>query len=746
MTQKITEASNQSDFVWLETSKLIKNLVMDVSLGTACYTTFEKIVQQNISNWSTIHNFLLSTSIKNFFSLGYDFIRQLCLIEKRALKKEASESKTKEELRELFEKYKEIPYAVILAYKYRDFDNLSIKNIQYRPDRYYDEIYRNEAMFKQYPLLTHTLQLLKNQEEAIHETYKQFNKTPLEINQFLEKLYSQQVSENTLVYPFFNKSRNILETTLFNWRTHSQFQKFLIYIFGLSSEKLRTALINAGIAEDDDSLQAGIEYLKDILNVIGENKAEDQELETADSALLNTLKNIIEIRIQEGRTVDLSNKINRIIFINSLEFHELKVIFESLQLTVDPKDAGDDTFKYISEKIAEKADLLIQEAEKKLQKRGLAEKKAILAQIETALQNYYRNFKLRLTSKDLWRYIQGIDQNDPIFVKITRILGDPRDSLDKEIIQQKTENLLKELEQSSDDLNLALQRDRDKPKLDKFVDILLLHIFSPLGAIFDVIAEYFSWMSINLEEVRRSADLNAFQQFRGKHNLKCLIEEALTLFNISPAAIVTTLASLLSHVEYPILYKDITARSYLFRQFGLEKPFKDAINLPWTMAEEVWIIYDRLRKQKPEIEEKIKEDRKFGARTADQIFADYESILLNFQLSYNLQLAPQLLSDSHERRLNRLFKEMRHLDPTSLFQEKIGVGRKDMSGYSEVSLFNAMKGITSNQKLQNNIERILLGINKNSTTHQLSRCARELIDLLNNNIINRRRRDLKSTT
>ncbi|MFX0063503.1 MAG: hypothetical protein ACFFC7_15110 [Candidatus Hermodarchaeota archaeon] len=69
-----------------------------------------------------------------------------------------------------------------------------------------------------------------------------------------------------------------------------------------------------------------------------------------------------------------------------------------------------------------------------------------------------------------------------------------------------------------------------------------------------------------------------------------------------------------------------------------------------------------------------------------------------------------------------------------------------MPGYSEISLFNAMKGITFDQKLQNNIERILLGINKNSTTHQLSRCARDLIDLLNNDIITRRRKDLKSTT
>ncbi|MFX0063501.1 MAG: hypothetical protein ACFFC7_15100, partial [Candidatus Hermodarchaeota archaeon] len=292
----------------------------------------------------------------------------------------------------------------------------------------------------------------------------------------------------------------------------------------------------------------------------------------------------------------------------------LKVIFESLKLTVDPKDAGDETLKYVSEKIEEKADLLIQEIENKLQKKGLAEKKVIIAQIETALQNYYSNLKLKLTSKDLWRYIQGIDQTDPIFVKISRILGTLRDSLDKEIIQQKMGNLLKELEQSSDDLNLALHRDRDKPKLDNFINILFLHVFSPLGAIFDVIAEYFSWMSNNLEEVRRSADLNAFQQFRGKYNLKCLIEEALTLFNASPAAIVTTLASLLSHVKYPHLYQEITARSYLFRQFGLEKPFKDAINLPWTMAEEVWIIYDRLRKQKTEIEEKIKEESKLGAR------------------------------------------------------------------------------------------------------------------------------------
>lgn len=611
MTQKITEVPNQSDFVWLETSKFIKNLVMDESLGTACYITFEKITRQNISNWSTIQNFLLSTSIKNFFSLGYDFIRQLCLIEKRALGEKSSESVIKNELRELFEKYKEIPYAVILAYKNRDFDNL---NIQYRPDRYYDEIYREEAMFRQYPLLKHTLQLLINQEETIHETYKQFTKTPLEINQFLETLYSQQISENTLTYTFFNKSKNILENALFNWRTHPQFQKFLIYFFGLSSEKLRDALINAGISEEEESLQESVEYLKDILNVIGEKKPEDQELETPDSALLNTLKSIIEIRIQEGRTVDLSDKINRLIFINSLEFHELKAIFESLKLTVDPKDAGDETLKYVSEKIEEKADLLIQEIENKLQKKGLAEKKAIIAQIETALQNYYSNLKLKLTSKDLWRYIQGIDQTDPIFVKISRILGTLRDSLDKEIIQQKMGNLLKELEQSSDDLNLALHRDRDKPKLDNFINILFLHVFSPLGAIFDVIAEYFSWMSNNLEEVRRSADLNAFQQFRGKYNLKCLIEEALTLFNASPAAIVTTLASLLSHVKYPHLYQEITARSYLFRQFGLEKPFKDAINLPWTMAEEVWIIYDRLRKQKTEIEEKIKEESKLGAR------------------------------------------------------------------------------------------------------------------------------------
>ncbi|MFX0066310.1 MAG: hypothetical protein ACFFC7_29455, partial [Candidatus Hermodarchaeota archaeon] len=349
MTQKITEVPNQSDFVWLETSKFIKNLVMDESLGTACYITFEKITRQNISNWSTIQNFLLSTSIKNFFSLGYDFIRQLCLIEKRALGEKSSESVIKNELRELFEKYKEIPYAVILAYKNRDFDNL---NIQYRPDRYYDEIYREEAMFRQYPLLKHTLQLLINQEETIHETYKQFTKTPLEINQFLETLYSQQISENTLTYTFFNKSKNILENALFNWRTHPQFQKFLIYFFGLSSEKLRDALINAGISEEEESLQESVEYLKDILNVIGEKKPEDQELETPDSALLNTLKSIIEIRIQEGRTVDLSDKINRLIFINSLEFHELKAIFESLKLTVDPKDAGDETLKYVSDEIA----------------------------------------------------------------------------------------------------------------------------------------------------------------------------------------------------------------------------------------------------------------------------------------------------------------------------------------------------------------------------------------------------------
>ncbi|MFX1251283.1 MAG: hypothetical protein ACFFCZ_06720 [Promethearchaeota archaeon] len=614
MTQKITEAPKQSDLYWLETSKLIKNLVMDESLGTACYIAFEKIVQQNISNWSTIHNFLLSTSMKNFFSLGYDFIRQLCLIEKRVLRKESSESETKEELRELFEKYKEIPYAVILAYKNRDFDNLNIKNIQYRPDRYYDEIYREEAMFKKYPLLKHTLHLLINQEETIHETYKQFIKTPLEINQFLETLYSQQLSENTLVYAFFNKSKTILETALFNWRTHPQFQQFLIYFFGLSSEKLKDALINAGISEENDSLQESVECLKDILKIIGEKKPEDQELERPDSALLNTLRSVIEIRINEGKTVDLSNKINRLIFINSLEFHELKAIFESLKLTVDPKDAGDETLKYVSDEIAENADLLIQEIENQLQKKGLAEKKAIIAQIETALQNYYSNFKLTLTSRDLWRYTQGIEQTDPILVKISRILGTPRDSLDKEIIHQKTENLLKELEQSSDDLNFALHRDHDKPKLDKFINILFLHLFSPIGAIFDVIVEYFSWMSINLEEVRQSADLNAFQQFRGKYNLKNLIEEALSLFNTSPATIVTTLASLLSHVKYPNLYQDITARSYLFRQFGLEKPFKDAINLPWTMAEEVWIIYDRLRKQKPANEEKIKEESKIGAR------------------------------------------------------------------------------------------------------------------------------------
>ncbi|MFX1251281.1 MAG: hypothetical protein ACFFCZ_06710 [Promethearchaeota archaeon] len=69
-----------------------------------------------------------------------------------------------------------------------------------------------------------------------------------------------------------------------------------------------------------------------------------------------------------------------------------------------------------------------------------------------------------------------------------------------------------------------------------------------------------------------------------------------------------------------------------------------------------------------------------------------------------------------------------------------------MPGYSEISLFNAMKGLTSDQKLQNNIERILLGISKNSTTHQLSRCARDLIDLLNNDILTRRSRDLKSAS
>ncbi|MFX0093452.1 MAG: hypothetical protein ACFFBD_16995, partial [Candidatus Hodarchaeota archaeon] len=678
MSQIVPQTPNR--MFWSASSRIIKTLVsMKGSLEIASTTAFEKFVSQSPSDWSAVQNYFLSTSLKTFFSQGNEFMHQLCLIEKTVLETGVTESTIKEQLKDLFEKFKAIPYSAIMVYKNRIFENPSIGKTQHFLDQHYG-ISQEQTIFERSPLLADSLQLSKqNQEDLISYTYINFSKAPLEVNSVLEKLHSQRVDEDTQIDFFFRESKRLLKNTLISWRVNPRFQQLILSLFGIPSEILEHILVTLDIAEENNSLEKCLEQLRIILDLVDEKNNSDLVQEPSVSALLDALETIIGARTRQGKIPDLSSKVKRMVFIISLDFSELETILRSLQLAVDPKDVDEDTIMYISEKMEENAKKIEEYGlteKNKIMGYGIAEKDKIIRQIEKELQLHFSNPKIKLKGEETWRYVQGLGDNDPTLIKISRILGDPQGNFGKTTIQQKIEDLLKSLAQSSeDDLKRYQQLDQAKIKLDKFLDILLLYVFSPIGAIFDVTIDYFSWMSINLEIIRQTADLNAFQQFKGKKHIKFLLEAGLALFHVPPDDLTVLIASILSQSEYSEVQKQISNRSYLYRQFSLERKFSESIRHSWTRVEEIWVCFLRFRKSRLEIEEKVKKEQKVTRDTADQIYAEYESILLNYRRSANLQIKPNLLSEDHEKRLLRLFEKIQCLDPNTLFQEKIRLRR-----------------------------------------------------------------------